>query len=434
MKSLKRIKNNFIERNSSLLKLALKSGKGILLNRDDPAKILASIIGKNPEDFSDQLAMYKGSILKAGQLLSLYGEYYLPKEINIFLDKLKSQSHFLEFNIIKKQIPKGLLEKIEIDEVPMAAASIGQVHKAYLREDKSQTFAVKIQYDGIEKAIGTDIFFIKLLLKSAKFLPKGINFDSIFEEVKKILILETDYYNEARMIADYTEEVERNFKNSHMLRIPQVKNELSTSKVLVMDFLEGITLDEYCSGDNKDDDFSNFLGESLFELFLLEIFKFGMVQTDAHGGNYLVDIKNKTLGLIDFGACIKYPIEEIRFYRGFLFYSANGNQENFFECLNSFFRFSKNEIEYDKELLWDYVTLATSPVRMDDFSWGSTKLIDDLYELGSRLEKTIKAKNIPHQFVFIDRKVIGLFIVLKKLNARFNVNRVFDRIANPENL
>lgn len=428
MKSLKRIKNNFIERNSSLLKLAIKSGKGIIFNKDDPAKILASIIGKNPEDFSDQLAMYKGSILKAGQLLSLYGEYYLPKEINTFLDKLKSQTHFLEFDIIQKQIPKSLLEKFEIDEVPIAAASIGQVHKAYLKENVEQEFAVKIQYEGIEKAIGTDIFFIKLLLKSVKFLPKGINFDSVFEEVKKILILETDYCNEARMIDDYRENVEKNFINSQMIKIPDVLKEYSSSKVLVMNFLNGVTLDEYCRG-IKDEDFSNHLGETLFKLFLLEIFKFKMVQTDAHGGNYLIDVENKTLGLIDFGACIKYQEEEINFYQGFLYYSATKNKEKFFDSLNSFFRFSNNEIEYDKDLLWDYVALAASPLTMENFDWGGTKIVDELYNLGSKLEKTIKAKNIPHQFIFIDRKVVGLFMMLKKLNANFNVKKIFVEVV-----
>ena len=164
MKKLSKIKNGFLSRNSGLLKLAVKSGVSILRNSDAPEKVLKSLIGKDVEKFVSDLSHYKGSITKAGQLLSLYGEYYLPSELNTYLRKLQASTHYLEWDVIKEQIPVQYLADLDIAKTPLAAASIGQVHKVKLKE-QSQEYVMKIQYKGIDKAIDTDIFFLKLLLK-----------------------------------------------------------------------------------------------------------------------------------------------------------------------------------------------------------------------------------------------------------------------------
>lgn len=430
MKKILKIKNNFFDRNTSLLKLAIKTGTGLLTNSSDPTQVLLNIIGKDPKAFSDELAMYKGSILKAGQLLSLYGEYYLPKEVNAFLENLKGQTNFLDFEVIKKQLPKEVLDSLEIDETPIAAASIGQVHRATLKSLSEKKYVIKIQYSGIEKAISTDIFFIKMLFKSSKILPKSMNMDEVFLEIKKILTLETNYENEALMIKEYRKKIQAYFtdKEMQMIGIPSVVSELSGKHYITMDYLNGVTLDNYCSETEKSE-LNNVIGATLFKIFLLEIFKISMVQTDAHGGNYLIDVQNKKLNLLDFGACVKYTSDEMDFYRNFISSSVRLQKEKFFETLDNFFKVTQNEFSYDRELLWKYVEIATTPLRSHDFDWGATKIPDQLLELGLELQKSIKAKKVPHQFIFIDRKVVGLFMMLKKLEAKFDVYSIFENVT-----
>ncbi|WP_034732762.1 AarF/ABC1/UbiB kinase family protein [Bacteriovorax sp. Seq25_V] len=424
MKKLSKIKNSFVSRNSGLLKLALKSGMGILKNSQNPTEILKTIIGKDPAKFTEELSLYKGSIMKAGQLLSLYGEYYLPKELNVFLEALRSQSHYIDFDIIKSTIPARTLNELTFEKTPLAAASIGQVHLA--KDSLGNEYAVKIQYKGIKKAIDTDIFFLKLFFKTAKVLPKGMNFDSVFDEVRKNLELETDYHNEARMIKAYRENL--NKYDLHEINTPIVNVELSTEEVIVLSKIEGVTLDQFVKT-SSDQKFKNNIAQKLFEIFLHEIFNFNLVQTDAHGGNYLIDDESKTLGLIDFGACVEYSKEDIKFYQNFLKYSVAENKELFLKSMRDFFSYTENKMEYDEDLLWQYVTIATDPVREESYNWAKTNLPDRLFDLGMKLQATIKAKKVPHQFVFIDRKVIGLFSLMRSLEAEFSVKASYEQIV-----
>ncbi len=424
MKKLSKIKDNFVSRNSGLLKLALKSGVGILKNTNNPTEILKSIIGKDPAKFTEELSLYKGSIMKAGQLLSLYGEYYLPKELNVFLESLRSQSHYIDFDILKSTIPRQVLDELEFEKTPLAAASIGQVHLA--KDSNGNEYAVKIQYKGIKKAIDTDIFFLKLFFKTAKVLPKSMNFDSVFEEVRKNLELETDYLNEASMIKQYREQL--NLFGLNDVITPLVNENISTENVIVLSKLSGVTLDDFCK-ESSNQSFKDKIAHLLFEIFLHEIFNFNLVQTDAHGGNYLIDAENEKLGLIDFGACVKYSSEDLKFYQNFLRYSATGEKELFLKSMRDFFRYTDNEMQYDEEMLWQYVTIATIPLREDSYNWATTDLPDQLFALGMKLQKTIVAKKVPHQFVFIDRKVIGLFSLMRSLKATFSVRDIFNQVV-----
>src|SRR5690606_25890327 len=145
-----------------------------LLSKEDLALKIQKTLGKNMELLSDELRMMKGSVMKAGQMLSLFAGDILPPELKHLLTQLQSESHYLDWEEIKKQINPKILSEIDFDIEPFAAASIGQVHLGVVKKT-GEKVAVKIQYPGVKKAIDHDVTMLKLLIRMTKMLPKSID-------------------------------------------------------------------------------------------------------------------------------------------------------------------------------------------------------------------------------------------------------------------
>ncbi len=422
MKRIKNIKSGIIKRNSSLLGYALKTGISIVKNRNDPKQILEDIIGVQPEKIVEDLSHYKGSIMKAGQMLSQYGEFYLSPQINEKLKQLQNMTHFLAFDVISSQLSEVHLEKLDIEEQPIAAASIGQVHKAKVK-GTDELVVLKIQYKGIDKAIGGDMFFLKALTSSLKIFPKGIDTTDVFKEIERVLKHEMNYSEEIESIENY-----RKLLDEEFFIIPKVYPEFSSDKVICLEFINGTHMSNVRSLKLSQDKLNN-IGTKLLELFLKEIFEFNLVQTDAHGGNYFVTKDGDSVALLDFGACLEFDNELIKFYRGFLRNSFLLNEEGFFKTLHEFMEISGKYLTYERDTMWKYITLVSDPWRSPDFDWGRTNIHNDIFAEGQKLRKTLSFKSIPAHFIFLDRKVLGIFTLLRSINARVNMREVFETIV-----
>jgi len=151
MKLIKKLKNNKFQRSYFALKTISKAIPGMISNETTPERLLKSLMGNNIEKFLDEVGALKGSLLKAAQLISSYGEYYFPSELNEILRRLLSQNHYLSWDQIYKHIPKSFLNDLEIEETPIAAASIGQVHRAKILKTGEQ-IVLKIRYPGVKKS------------------------------------------------------------------------------------------------------------------------------------------------------------------------------------------------------------------------------------------------------------------------------------------
>jgi hypothetical protein len=124
---------------------------------------------------------------------------------------------------------------------------------------------------------------------------------------------------------------------------------------------------------------------------------------------------------------LEFDEEVLKYYQQFLITSFQEDEEGFFNNLESFIQFCKKPLIYDREVMWKYMLLATSPLRSNDYHWGETNLPDQLMKLGKNLRKSLKFKSVPDQFIFLDRKVMGVFSLVKKLNARFDVKSIFEK-------
>ncbi len=414
MKKLDELKNSRFSRGLFAARSAVRMLPSLLSGENaDPRTVFRDLIGKSIDQFVNDVGELKGSVLKAAQILSLYGEYYLPEEVNEVLKKVQSQSHYLGWEKINSLIPANLKAELEIEETPLAAASIGQVHRAKVKKT-GEVVVLKIQYPGIKKAIDLDMKMIKTFLSMAKLLPKKMNLDPIYGEIKKVLMEEMDYEHEARKHAEY----ENLMKDVPGCYVPKLYPEFCSERVIVSEYIDGIPLSTL-KGLSQEE--RNKLGTTLFRLFLQEIFRGHLIQTDSHPGNYLY--RNGEVVLIDFGACLAYPEKTLGQYRRLIGELYHGRRENFFAVLNEI---SGNGGSFimDQDLLWKYCELAASPLRSTDYDWGTTRLPDELYPLGMELVTTSRIDTPPHDFIFLDRKILGLFSLLKSLRARFDVSSV----------
>ncbi len=422
MKSIKKLKTGFFSRQLSMAKIAVKTGSSYLMSGDGDLKTkLRSGLEKHLDLVVEELGVMKGSLMKAGQMLSLYAGAFLPPEAQKVLKSLENQSSFLDWSVLEKRVPKEWLMELDIEEIPLAAASLGQVHMAN-RKGSDEKFVMKIQYEGVKKAIDNDVKALKMLLNMMDLLPKEIDFKEIFEEIREMLYLETDYLAEAEstnkfltLLKDYPE-----------YTAPEVISEYSHDSILSSTFLDG-----YSPRDSKvkalPQDVRNKLGESFLRLFFLELYKWGVMQTDPHFGNYLiVDIDtDPKWGLIDFGATKTIPEDFKNNYQELIRTCALLDKENYFKTVERMGYLSK-EKQSNIDLMWEYATLIGEPFNNGVYDWGRSSIPDEVFKFAPRLLREVSIGKPPKDGIFIDRKVGGVFFVLKEIGAKFDAKKVLE--------
>ncbi|MFN3453917.1 MAG: ABC1 kinase family protein [Pseudobdellovibrio sp.] len=399
-------------------------------------KTLGKITGKNFDEFLTQQAQYitqelgqlKGSLMKAGQMLSMYGEYFFPPQANEFLKKLQTESPSIEWPVIKgyleSYISPELIDELEIDPKPIGSASMGQVHKATIKAT-GEKIALKIQYPNLEEAIDSDIKALKKLLNMASVLPKDIDLTSVFEDVKVMLRQELNYTLEAELTQKYRDLI----KDDPRYIVPQVFKRYSTQRVLATEYLEGLKADhpmvQSLSQKRRDA-----LAENFLDLYAKELFQWNLIQTDPHLGNYKIQIDSKghdKIVLLDFGATKEYSNEFMSAYRKMIKGSIEQNESLFFEGAKGLgFIIESDPQEYIaafKSFCYEIVEPFT--VHDEVYSWKTNNLPSRV------MNKAIQFKNFdlrspPKDIIFLDRKTGGVFIFLSVLNATINARKILD--------
>ncbi len=238
--------------------------------------------------------------IKLGQVLSTRSDL-LPAKVIKELAKLQDDVPPFPFSevkrIIEKELSRPITELFEsFDETPFGSASIGQVHKAYLKD--GEPVAVKVQRPGIQKIIEVDL---EIMLHLATLMERHIEELAlhrpvkIVEEFTRTLEKETDYTVEAANIERFS----RNFLGNPTLYIPRVYHELTTARVLTMEFVEGIKVSKVERLKEAGLD-PKVINERGADLILTQIFEHGFFHADPHPGNILV-LPNNVVCLLDFG-------------------------------------------------------------------------------------------------------------------------------------
>jgi predicted unusual protein kinase regulating ubiquinone biosynthesis (AarF/ABC1/UbiB family) len=425
MKKINKIKSKFLSRQISIAKLAVKTGATLYKNKDkDLKEQLKSGFDKYANDIVSELGVMKGSFMKAGQLLSLLGGSFLPKETQKILKALENSSSYLAWDKMKEQVPYEWLNELDINEEPIAAASLGQVHRVKEKETGKE-FILKIQYKGVDKAIKNDIRALKLFLKTLNLIPKELDLSSIYIEVETMLRREVNYIEEAQSIKRF----QKYLNEFSDFKIPEVIEKYSNKNIIALEYLEGFSLHQIDELQFNQEE-RNKLGRSFMKLLFMELFLFEEIQTDSHFGNYLIlkDPKPRW-GLLDFGAIKTPPKSFIKPYRQLIIDLSKKDKDSFINSLKEMGYLSK-EKESDLSLFWEYANVIGAPFYEKEYDWGKSNISDKMYEYIPKIAKSISIGNPPPHSLFIDRKIAGVYFILQKLEAQFDVNELLEEVLD----
>ena len=438
MNTLDRIPTGKIERAGKLVKTGVKVGGNYvkyyskkLINPETDKNELNE---NNAQDIYDGLKSLKGSALKVAQMLSME-KNLLPRA---YVEKF-SLSQFsvppLSAPLVRKTFrhyfdmyPEEVFDSFERNSI--SAASIGQVHKA---KKAGKTLAVKIQYPGVAKSISSDLALVKPIA-IRMFNLKGKDTDKFFHEVEEKLLEETDYNLEIARSKEIT------LACAHLpgISFPEYYDSLSSDRIMTMDWMHGIHLSEFTSGD-FDQELGDKLGQTLWDFYMFQIHGLRKVQADPHPGNFLVD-HNGELVAIDFGCIKEIPNE---FYEPYfqLARAENINNVALFEKTLTELEIltptdTEEERRFFKDLFKEMLELFTSPFNQEEFDFANAEFWSDITSLSERYSKDQHIRKLngnrgSKHFLYINRTFFGLYHLLYDLKAKVRVNHYQKYMSHP---
>lgn len=449
--TLDELKTSRLDRRLSIAKTSLQLGKrwagnsvsGLFLNKEDRRTRNQAFMQEQAKYLADELGKLKGSVVKIGQMLALYGEHFLPPEITEALQSLNDNTATLSWTSMQKTLKAqlgDLYAELEIDPVPIGTASLAQVHKAIIRET-GQLVVLKVQYPGVADAIDSDLSLFKHLLRVTKAVPQTRIFDEWFAEIQDLLHQEVDYLAEAAT----TERFYDRLKDDNRYVVPQIIRRYSSERLLCMTFEHGVSITDP-SLRQLSQSRRNALGQAAIEIMLQEIFVWGEMQTDPNFGNYLIRINNPEdtatdltadsevpdqVVLLDFGAIRQFDDHLLRIARGLL---EAGFYHDFDAMLASMYgyEFLDTMSQSVREDMARVFLTATEPFSLPElnpdippalidsdglYSWAESRLHQRIMkEAGSAMQST-EFSLPPKELMFISRKFIGAYTFLTVLDA-----------------
>ena len=260
---------------------------------------------------TDQLSRLRGAAMKLGQMISLDAGDVLPAELTAILSKLRDSAHFMPpaqlQRVLDTEWGAGWRRRFKhFEATPIAAASIGQVHRATLPDGR--VLAIKVQYPGIAASIDADVDNVGSLLRLSSLLPATLDIAPLLSEAKRQLHEEADYLREADQMRRY----QSLLADNPAFILPAPVDELSGKNVLAMDFIKGQPIETLESAPQETRDA---VMSALITLTLRELFEFGYMQTDPNFANFRWQAESQRIVLLDFGAARAVPPHIVAAYR-----------------------------------------------------------------------------------------------------------------------
>lgn len=440
-KKLSQIKSSVLSRSLSLAKIGINAGIKYASTKVTNTPI-ESFINSQTIQLAKEFGELKGSLMKAGQMLSMYGEHFLPAEANNALKALQSDSIPFEWYVMEKHLrtylDDDLLQELDINPESIGTASMGQVHLATIKST-GQRIALKIQYPDVDKAIDSDVAALRKILSVSKILPSGIDLTKVFDEIKSMMRQELDYILEAQKTQRYFDLL----KDDDRYIVPEIHTRYSNQRVLATTYIEGLKADhnlvQAISEARR-----NRLAENFLELYFKEIFDWNYVQTDPHLGNYKIQLDSSGKGndrivLLDFGATTEFSESFIGHYRKMIKGAIILDRPMFYEAAQNLGFINDQDTEEYKKIFEDFCFQTVEPFwnPSDPRNTDNKVAADGTYDwkkndLPSRVVKTaLQFRNFalrppPQDMLFLDRKTGGVFIFLSVLRARINARKIID--------
>jgi predicted unusual protein kinase regulating ubiquinone biosynthesis (AarF/ABC1/UbiB family) len=424
MKTIDSIPTSKIQRASKLVTTGAKIGVNYLkyygdklTKSEEEAK--EKLNTNNAEDIYNGLQQLKGSALKVAQMLSME-KSVLPRayveKFSLSQFSVPPLSPALVVKTFKRYFGKDPSEIYDrFNTVSVNAASIGQVHRA---EKNGKKLAVKIQYPGIADSISSDLSMVKPIAVKM-FNIRGKDSDRYFKEVESKLVEETNYVLEVQQSIAIVAAC----KHIPHLNFPNYYADLSSDRIITMDWMNGLHLSEFSTDDQE---ISNKLAQALWDFYMFQIHTLKKVHADPHPGNFLVSPENELI-VIDFGCMKTIPMD---FYTPYFELAKP-------ECINDPVLFeqklyeleilreddSEEELAFFRSMFHEMLSLFTQPFHKEEFDFSDAIFFGKISDLGSKYMKSSEIKNMngnrgSKHFIYINRTFFGLYNLMHDLKGK----------------
>ena len=424
MKSQERIPKSRIERAAHIAGAGVKVGGNYI--KHYAKKMVNSDVQReelhrdNAGDIYETLSKLKGSALKVAQMMSM-DRGILPQEYQEKFQLSQYSAPPLSAPLVAQIFRKSLGNSPgaffdEFTQNAVAAASIGQVHKA---TKNGKELAIKIQYPGIANSIGSDLRMVKPFAVRLLSMNKN-DIDNYFDEIEGKLMEETNYQLELQRSIELSQAC------AHIsnLQFPEYYPEWSSDKIITMDWLNGLHLKEFLAT-KPTQEVRNSIGQALWDFYDFQIHELKMVHADPHPGNFLFTPDGK-VNIFDFG-CVKVIPD--RFYTPY-FRLVDRSIYNNAEETHSIFRElellheddSAGEIAFFAPLFKQMIDMLTLPFTCETFDFGDERYFGGIYQFADNLiempeiRNSKKARGSRHS-LYINRTYYGLYHMLFDLKA-----------------
>ncbi len=407
---------------SRLARLRKLAGLGAQLGSDALTRGVKRLAGFDPTSMSmgtaerlvETLGDLKGAAMKLGQAASMDVDLF-PPEIRAVLARLQNEAPPMPFERVAQVIedelggsPDALFA--EFRREPMAAASLGQVHRARLHDGRE--VVVKIQYPGIDRALRSDIDNLGLVVRTMALTHRALDGRQYFRELAEELAHELDYSREGRLARDFAQAS----AGLPDIVIPEIVVERTSTRVLTMQFLPGHTLKTFLTShpDNAERlRVSGQLIRAIHGSFLVD----GTVHADPHPGNFMV-MPDGRLGVLDFGSVKRFSRE---FFEGHRDVFRLVLEQQPIDVLALVRRVGFTVDVPDDEarpLLEKMIHLAGRALRTDDYDYAHDTMAPDSRKLFARHAAQFLKIRPPAEGVMFFRAFGGLQQNLRLLGAR----------------
>ena len=373
---------------------------------------------------ADQLSHLRGAAMKLGQMISMDAGDILPPEFTEILSRLRDRAHHMPpaqlQQVLGEQWGKDWRTRFaRFGPTPVAAASIGQVHRATTRDGRD--LAVKVQYPGVRESIDADIDNVATLLRVSGLLPRELDIAPLLAEAKRQLHEEADYAREGDRMTRFGALL----SGSPDFVVPTLDPEFSADRVLAMSFEEGVAVETLVDAAQETRDR---VTRSLIALVLRELFEFGLMQTDPNFANYRYQPATGRLVLLDFGATRDVSTATAAGYHAVLIAGLDGNRDAVREGAVAAGFLGEAAVARHRPLVDRMIDVILGELdRPGPLDFGDRAFVGVLRDQGVELAADRATWHLPPiDTLFVQRKISGTALLAARLKARVDVRAMIE--------
>lgn len=441
------LKGGPLPRSLSVSLAGIRAGSALAVD-----SVVQRVMGRGPDDedsdfarrearrFAQELGKLKGTYIKIGQMLALFGEQFLPRVLVAALRDLSDQTEPLHWDALESSVRDSLGDRypeLDIDPKAIAAASLAQVHLAKIRAS-GEWICLKVQYPGLAQVIDSDFDAVVRMLLLARWVKTGRELDDWLESMRTHLHNEIDYAREAAFTKKMSALVSGVHGPAVAYDVPQLHARYCTDSILAMEYIDGISVADPDVA-NLSLERRNALGKAMLELFFYEVYQWGVLQTDPNFGNYLLRLDDRRkkvaqdeLVLLDFGSVLECPDDFLLHLRRTIDAGQRQNIDELAEGLIGLGCLQPDASEEGRKLFGHFCLHLLEPLRppeqlpaeylnaRGEYCWGKSQLMRRAGKMAAQSAASRHFSTPSRDFALIARKLTGVFNFIAVLDAEFN--------------